>query len=235
MYLFYVPETEAGLAVFPEDEARHCVQVLRRRPGDEVVWTDGKGCFFKGTLVETGKKRAVARVATQWPDPLRRPFRLHVAVAPTKQVDRYEWFLEKATELGVERITPLWCRRSVRRNLRIDRLYRILVAAMKQSFRAHLPQLDEPIAFDEFVAHHLPKGTQRFLATCQPLPEVHLQDAWTEGKDLVVLVGPEGDFTPQEQEAARAAGCVPVHLGRARLRTETAGVLVAALVALKSR
>lgn len=234
MYLFYVPDTADGWAAFPEDEARHCVQVLRRRQGDEVVWTDGRGHFFRGTLVETGKWCARARVVEQWPDPLRRPFRLHMAVAPTKQVDRYEWFLEKATELGVERITPLWCRRGVRRKLRTDRLSRILVAAMKQSFRACLPQLDEPMAFDEFVAHCLPKGAQHFLATCQPLPELHLRDAWTSGKDLVVLVGPEGDFTPEEQEAARAAGCMPVRLGRARLRTETAGVLVAALVALKS-
>ncbi len=235
MILFYVPEVSGELVVFPEEEARHCVQVLRRGVGDEVVWTDGKGRFFRGRLVETGKKRALARVEQQWADPLMRPFSLHVAIAPTKNIDRYEWFLEKATEIGIEAVTPIICQRSERKRVRLDRLERVLVAAMKQSFRGVLPRLHEPVRFDAFVRQHLPEGAQRMIATCQPLPERHLLDAWTPGTDLVVLIGPEGDFSPEEQELAHAAGFGPVQLGRARLRTETAGVLTAAAVALNGR
>ncbi|RMD74615.1 MAG: 16S rRNA (uracil(1498)-N(3))-methyltransferase [Bacteroidetes bacterium] len=164
-----------------------------------------------------------------------RPFGLHVAIAPTKNIERYEWFLEKATEIGIEAVTPIFCQRSERRKVRLDRLERVMVAAMKQSFRGVLPRLHEPVDFASFVRRDLPEGTQKLIATCQPLPERHLLDAWTPGTDLVVLIGPEGDFSPEEQALAHAAGYEPVQLGRARLRTETAGVLTAAAVALKAQ
>ncbi len=234
MHLFYVPQSEQQVIVFPEEEARHCVQVLRRRTGDEVHWTDGKGFFYQGELVEAVKKRAVVRVLSRWPDPLRRSFRLHIAIAPTKHFDRLEWFAEKATEIGIERITPLICSRSERKKVRTDRLKRVMIAAMKQSLRGYLPQVDAPMTFSEFMDQHLQDTTQRFIATCQPLPEGHLQELWRPGRDVCVLIGPEGDFSAEELHLARKKKFVPVQLGQARLRTETAGVMAVATIALRA-
>lgn len=213
-----------------EEEARHVVQVLRKREGDELRFTDGKGGMYTGKIAETGKKKCVLEITERKTEPSPPAGGLHIAIAPTKNINRYEWFLEKATETGLAEITPLFCAHSERKKVRLDRLEKILLSAMKQSLQTHLPQLNEPIKFSEFVKNAA--AEQRFIAHCEADGDKNqLKDALQKGKSVLILIGPEGDFSPEEIAAAKAAGFVPVALGNTRLRTETAGIYAAAVTA----
>ncbi len=233
MNVFYTPHIEGEQAFLEAAEAHHAVRVLRKRAGDELFWVDGRGCFYRGVIEQVAKKSVHLRILSRERSPLERPFSLHLAVAPPKNIARFEWMLEKATEIGVERITPLLCARSERKQLKPERLHRLLIAAMKQSGRARLPILDPMLPFGKFLNALQDKASvQKFIAHCVADDDKkHLLHNYRPGRDLVVLIGPEGDFSPEEVAAARANGFLPVHLGQARLRTETAGVVVAALVA----
>ncbi len=226
MQLFYARRIEGGLAYFDEEESRHLRQVLRRQPGDRLQITDGCGGWYETELLEGEKKVAIARVMAQLPAPTA-PSGLHIALAPTKQMERFEWFLEKATELGAAAFTPLNCQRSERAVVRLDRLEKITVSAMKQSLRAHLPTLAPLTPFKEVVS----KATeaQKFIAWCAESPLPLLKSVAQPGGSALILIGPEGDFTPEEVAWAVQHGFTEVSLGTARLRTETAGVLAAAL------
>lgn len=220
----YTTHLEGDLAHFDEEESRHVLQVLRRRVGDEIVWTDGRGNRYRG-VIETAKKRTfTARVTEQEHRPRRRDYRIHLAVAPTKNTSRYEWFLEKATEIGIDRITPLDCEHSERTRIRTDRLRRILLSATKQSLSTYLPALDELTSFEDFL-QQLPDVPQRFIAHCAPGERMPLKDFDPKRGDVFLLIGPEGDFSPTEIELATAAGFRAVSLGNSRLRTETAAVV----------
>lgn len=225
--LFYAPHIESGFARLDEEESRHLLTVLRRQPGDRLRLTDGRGHFYAAELTEVGKKHALARILEQETPVSGRRGRLHLAIAPTKQMERYEWMLEKTTELGVDEITPLLCKRSERDTVRTDRLEKILVSAMKQSLRARLPQLHPLTPFHQLVKSAT--APQRLIAWCSPDPLPHLKSVLHEGQDALVLIGPEGDFTPEEVALATQHGFTGVGLGSARLRTETAGVLAAAV------
>jgi 16S rRNA (uracil1498-N3)-methyltransferase len=220
--LFFAKKIENGLAYFDDEESRHLLTVLRRQPGDRLRLTDGKGFFYETELAEAGKKHAVARILNTLPAPMP-PARLHIAIAPTKNMDRLEWFLEKATEIGVQEITPLVCKRSERTTLRHDRLEKILVSAMKQSLQGHLPQLNPLTPFAEVVRRAA--EPLRCIAWCADLPAPHLTTFLRPGADTLVLIGPEGDFTPEEVALAQAKDFVEVGLGPTRLRTETAGLV----------
>jgi len=228
--LFYTPHIESGFARLDEEESRHLLTVLRRQPGDRLRLTDGRGSFYEAELAEVGKKHALARILSQETPEPERVGRLHLAVAPTKQMERYEWMLEKTTELGVDEITPLLCKRSERDTVRADRLEKILVSAMKQSLRPRLPLLHPPTAFQQLVKNAT--APQRRIAWCAPDPLPHLKSALRTDQDALVLIGPEGDFTPEEVAWAAQHGFTGVSLGSARLRTETAGVLAAAVFLL---
>lgn len=224
MNLFYAPATSGPIVELPPEEARHCVQVLRHRVGDTIYWVDGRGTFFTGKIIETGKKHCKVEVAEQQIDYGKRPFRLQLAVAPTKQIDRLEWLLEKATEIGVDRISLLLCAHSERKQVRPDRLEKVLVAAMKQSLKAYLPVLEDLTPFPDFIKSHEAEG-HSFIAYVDTAQTQHLKDYCEPGKDICLLIGPEGDFHPDEVSLALAQGFRKVSLGPSRLRTETAGVV----------
>ncbi len=229
MQLFFVPDIEGDLADLPEDEARHCVQVLRKRPGDAIQLVDGAGFFYEAVLLEADRKRCRVQILSrQAQDP--RPYYLHLAVAPPKQTERFEWLLEKATEIGVDEITPLACERSERDKLRTGRLEKILVSAMKQSLQARLPKLNPLTPFKSFV--HSAQETQRFIAYVDHQQKNYLPGNCTPGASVCILIGPEGDFHPREIRMALEAGFQPVSLGPTRLRTETAGIAAVHTISL---
>jgi len=220
--LFYAPHIENGLARLDEEESRHLLTVLRRQPGDRLQLTDGRGYFYEAEVVEAGKKHALVQILqiTETPPP---PERLHIAIAPTKQIERFEWFLEKATEIGVQEITPLLCRRSERSAIRLDRLEKILVSAMKQSLQSRLPQLNPLTPCAALIRGAA--APQRFIAWCADTPLPQLCAVLRPAADALILIGPEGDFAPEEIALAQENGFAGVSLGPTRLRTETAGLV----------
>ncbi|MBP6824947.1 MAG: 16S rRNA (uracil(1498)-N(3))-methyltransferase [Saprospiraceae bacterium] len=228
--LFFTQKIENGFALLDEEESRHLLTVLRRKAGDRLRITDGLGFFYEAELTETGKRHALARILTQTPAPPERPARLHLAIAPVKQTERFEWFLEKATEIGVDEITPLLCRRSERDKIRTDRLEKILVSAMKQSLRARLPRLNELTPFKQFAASA--KEDLKCIAWCANEPLPHLRTFIAPAQNTVIAIGPEGDFSPDEVALALKHGFAGVSLGEARLRTETAGLLAVSVANL---
>ena len=231
MFHFYVPGLVPPHAVLPPDESHHCANVLRLRPPAAVTLLDGQGGVFDARLTSVSAKACRAEVVSH-ATAHERNYRLHVALAPTRQVDRTEWFVEKAVELGVDQITFLLTDRSERRHLRLDRLEKLVVSAMKQSQRAWLPRLHGPEPLAHFLARPAP-GVRRLVAHLAEGPRVALAARLEVGVAAYeVLIGPEGDFTPDEVAAARAAAFEPVTLGAFRLRTETAGVAVCHALAL---
>jgi len=223
MHIFYTPELSGNTYTLDETESKHCVRVLRLEKGDEITLVDGRGGFFSAEISDPNPKRCVVNVTKSELNFGQRNFQVHLAIAPTKNMDRIEWFLEKATEIGVSRVTPLLCRHSERKEIKHDRLEKVMISAMKQSLKAYLPQLDELTKFNEFV--HQPFEGQKFIAHCEEQHRELLKNALIPNKSYLILIGPEGDFSPEEIEMAIAAGFVPVSLGDSRLRTETAGVV----------
>lgn len=225
MQLFYAPDMDpaAGRYVLSEEESRHCVRVLRLSPGDSLYLTDGRGTLCRAEIAEIASRSCTVEFKECTEGFGRRDYFLHVAVAPTKNMDRLEWFVEKATEIGIDRITPLVCDRSERRTVKTDRLVRVATGAVKQSLKAYHPEIDEPVAFGEFVSR--PFDGQRYIAHCEEgLPRRSLKGCLVPGGNVSVLIGPEGDFSPGEIALASRAGFVPVSLGESRLRTETAAL-----------
>jgi len=234
MFLFYTYSVIADEALFDEVETRHCIQVLRNGVGDEIEFTDGKGVWYKGVIDKTNKKSFSAKVLQATEVEQAPAAHLHLAVAPTKNIDRFEWFLEKATEFGISEITPILCENSERKNLRPDRLEKILLSAMKQSLKAQLPKLNDLTPFSAFLENTATVGsTARFIAHCRADGLPHLLDNYHGSGDVLMLIGPEGDFSVEEIAAAEAEGFVAVSLGQSRLRTETAGIAAVHILNLK--
>lgn len=230
MQLFYSTKIQNGLVFLEEEEARHCSQVLRKRQGDILQVVDGNGNLFEGPIVEMDKKRVVVAVQKSIPEFGKRSGHLHIAIAPTKNIDRLEWFLEKATEIGIDEISLLQCEHSERDKIRIDRLEKVLVSAMKQSLSAYLPKLFEPQPFSTFVKRDF-QNSQKFIGFCgAELP--HLKDLLQPGSPVLVMIGPEGDFSKKEFDLALENGFHGISLGATRLRTETAGIVAAVLANL---
>lgn len=222
MILFYSTDINGNIAHLDVEQARHCVQVLRKQEGDSIAFVDGQGGFYEGIIQETGKKKCVIQIQKSTQNFQKQPFHLHIAIAPTKNNNRLEWFLEKATEIGIDEITPIICHHSERRKLRTDRLKKVLVAAMKQSLKAYLPQLNEPLPFKQFIQS--PRTTSlNYIA--QGAENVALKDNYVPKNDVLLLIGPEGDFSKEELALAFANNFQGVKLGKSRLRTETAGIV----------
>jgi 16S rRNA (uracil1498-N3)-methyltransferase len=222
MQLFYVSVIQGDACVLSEEESWHCMKVLRSKEGDVVHLTDGKGQMYQGTLSKIHHKGCLVEISSSTSVP-RNPWNLHMAVAPTKNIDRFEWFLEKATEIGVDEITPLFCEHSEREIVKLQRLEKVLVSAMKQSLRAWLPKLNEPVKFNDFIARTV--HGQKFIGYCATGMESQLVKTYTPGNDTVILIGPEGDFSKNEVDCATKSGFIPVSLGQNRLRTETAAIV----------
>ena len=222
MHLFYTPDIATTLEL-PQDEAAHAIRVLRLAEGSEVMLTDGKGSFYRAEIdMISGKRCYVRIVETITPDPLWRGH-LHLAMAPTKNMDRIEWFAEKATEIGFDELTFLDCRFSERRVVKTERVEKILVSAMKQSLKPTLPMLNGMTPFDKFVSQ--PFEGQKFIAHCYEGEKEALLQALQPDENALVLIGPEGDFSPEEVQKAMSYGFRPITLGRSRLRTETAALV----------
>lgn len=222
--LFYTDNINQGLVAFDEEESRHLAGVLRRKVGDRLWATDGKGQLVEAEIAEVGKKQVLARILQTKTVPRARTARLHLAIAPTKQMDRLEWMLEKATEVGIDEVTPIFCQRSERDTLRTDRLEKILISAMKQSLQAWLPRLNAPVKAGQLI--RTAEASQKYICWCAPAALPALKDSLKPDQDALVLIGPEGDFTEAEVQLARENGFVEVGLGTNRLRTETAGLYV---------
>ena len=228
MHRFYAPDITTTM-LLPDEEAQHCVRVLRLKEGEEVEVVDGKGHLHLCRILNANAKNCAEEIVGTTDVKPHWGCRITVAIAPTKNMDRMEWMAEKVTEMGVDRIVPLLCRYSERKVLKTERLRKILVAAMKQSLKATLPQLDDLTPFDDFMKA-LPDG-QRFIAYCDPaIPRRDFVKECLPESDVTILVGPEGDFSQPEIRAALDAGFIPVSLGDSRLRTETAGVFACAAI-----
>lgn len=222
MQIFYTPQITTSCEL-PDEEAAHCVRVLRLTEGAEVLLTDGQGSFYRAVLTQAHPKHCTFEIVEQWqPAPLWN-FHLHIAIAPTKNIDRTEWFVEKATEIGIDAITCLNCRFSERKEVKPARLEKILISAMKQSQKATLPQLEGMVGFAEFVRR--PFEGRKFIAHCEEGEKPLLQHTCRPGENALVLIGPEGDFSSEEIRLAQACGFEPISLGPSRLRTETAALV----------
>ena len=222
MQIFYTPDIEIK-SELPEEEAGHCIRVLRLTEGDEILLTDGKGFFYKATISRAHHKHCEVEILESWKQPDLWNFKLHIAVAPTKNMDRMEWFVEKATEIGIDSITCLNCRFSERKEIKPARLEKILVSAMKQSQKATLPILTGMTDFKTFV--NQPFYGRKFIAHCEDGDKQLLKQIYKPGENALILIGPEGDFSPEEIALALQNGFEPISLGESRLRTETAALV----------
>ena len=243
MELFYCKNIEGGLCRLDAEESGHCVKVLRHRVGDRISVIDGEGTFYDCTLLDASPKAAVAQVDAVQKCWGAHDYVLTMAVCPTKNVDRYEWFAEKATEFGVDTIVPVIGEHSERKVLKTERLGKILLSATKQSLKGAVPSIRETVSVMSFIKEYSSSGALKMIAYCfededhprRSIVEVLRESCGIdEGREIVVLIGPEGDFSSAEAAAALDAGFIPVHLGASRLRTETAALAAVSAVYFSS-
>ena len=230
MQLFYnssLTKNDLGFT-FDREESKHIVKVLRKSDGDKLFVTNGLGDLFTTEVVLASENKCQVKVVTVEHFE-RRKYYLHLVVAPTKMNDRYEWFLEKATEIGVDEITPIFCDHSERKNIKLDRFQKIVQSASKQSLQYYTPIINEPIFLKDFLKQKL--NGQLFIAHCEDGIKNTFKDALKPAAEVVILIGPEGDFSPSEINLAIESGFVPVSLGETRLRTETAAIVACSYVA----
>lgn len=221
MQLFYQPELIHGITELDSEESRHAIKVLRKSVGDQIDLIDGKGNFYSAKITKADFRKCEFELIEKHKETARTGIR-HLAIAPTKNLDRTEWLIEKAVELGVDRISFVLCKNSERKALKIDRLEKKAISAMKQSIKATLTQIDELVKLKDFLNQC--QTTNKYIAYVDFENSVQLKDCLKTGQDSVVLIGPEGDFDPSELEMATKAGFIKVGLGDSRLRTETAGL-----------
>jgi len=230
MQLFYIPDFSGTEILLDEKESKHAIKVLRLGKGDTLNFTDGKGKLYTAEIKEPNSKHCRLNVIDILSESVKRSYEIHVAIAPTKNTDRLEWFLEKATEIGIDKISLILCENSERKVVKIERLEKILISAMKQSMNLYLPKLNPLVSFTEFIDNN--NSTCKYIAHCYENEKPHLMKALNGGENTVVLIGPEGDFTLDEISEARAKGYKEISLGNTRLRTETAGVVACHVINL---
>jgi len=223
MHVFYTPDIETSAYSLNEEESRHCNKVLRLVAGDHVFLVDGKGGFYEAEITNAGKKNVTLQVVLAQQEYQKRNHHLHIAVAPTKNIDRLEWFLEKATEIGIDEITPLICERSERKIVKEERLFKVITSAVKQSLQAYHPVLNPAVSFSDFLKTE--RDEVKMVAHCiDGEPRKLISDIIVPQERYLVLIGPEGDFSGNEIALALANGYQPITLGNTRLRTETAAL-----------
>ena len=239
MELFYAYEVSGSVALMDAEESNHCVKVLRHRVGEEIDVIDGEGTLYHCRITDDNPKHAEATVLSSQEDWHSRPYHLTLGCCPTKNNDRFEWFVEKATEIGVDRIVPLIGDRSERKVYKTERAKKIALSATKQSLKARIPVIEEPVTVKEFLREEIPyqvgddvkmiaycfEGDQKRVSIMDVLREI-------QARNITILIGPEGDFSPEEAKLAVENGYIPIHLGPSRLRTETAAVTAAEAVYL---
>jgi 16S rRNA (uracil1498-N3)-methyltransferase len=224
MHVFYTPDIqESSVYVLNEEESRHCSKVLRLVIGDKVFLVDGKGGLYEAEIASESKRNVSLSILRVTYNYQQRNYNIHIAIAPTKNIDRIEWFLEKATEIGIDEITPIICERSERKIIKEERLERVITSAIKQSLQAYHPILNPAISFDNFLKQDF--NAVKMIAHCiDDEHRVFMNEVVKTGQRYLILIGPEGDFSPKEIQMALDAGFTPLTLGKTRLRTETAGL-----------
>lgn len=230
MELFWSDDIEGTSVRLDAEESGHCVRVLRHREGDEINVIDGRGTLYRCRITDASPKGAEAMILSKEDGFGTHPYHLTLAVCPTKNSDRYEWFAEKATEVGLDVIVPVIGDHSERKVINTTRLRKVLLSAAKQSLKGAIPEAKEPISVKQFITQ-APTDALKLIAYCfeGEMPRCSIKQALEDfqGKEIIVMIGPEGDFSAAEAEAAIAAGFIPIHLGTSRLRTETAAITAA--------
>ena len=232
MHVFYKPGIHMEFIYLDSSESNHCIKVLRKKKGDEVVVINGKGLYYTAVITVPDVKGVILKIISVTEDYNKRSYYLHIAIAPPKNIERFEWFLEKSVEIGIDEITPVICDRSERVKLRYERLEKVLISAAKQSIEPKMPLLNPIVRFKELIENK--NAGTNFIAYCSQEPNSHLMLSIKNSDNITVLIGPEGDFSPCEINSAKENGFLPVNLGKTRLRTETAGI-VAALITANSQ
>ncbi|MCS4167835.1 Ribosomal RNA small subunit methyltransferase E [compost metagenome] len=237
MQLFFTPDLNPSLENFilSEEESKHAIRVLRMDTGDRLHLIDGRGGLYEAQIIDPHPKRTVLTILNVAEDFQRPKYHLHIAVGPTKNIDRIEWFLEKATEVGIQEITPVICEHSERKEVKLDRLNKVVVAAMKQSLKAYLPKLNPAVSFKQFLREIPKEGVQKAIAHCVDAEKKYLNQVLEPDQHYIILIGPEGDFSEEEIDLALQMGFHPISLGEARLRTETAALAACMEVSLLNR
>jgi 16S rRNA (uracil1498-N3)-methyltransferase len=231
MEIFYSCDIDDGFLRLAAEESGHCVRVLRHREGDEISVIDGRGTLMRCVLTDADPRGATARIVARTPGFGAHPYRLTLAVCPTKNADRYEWFAEKATEIGLDVLVPVIGERSERRVLKTERLERLVRSAAKQSLKGAVPEVQQPVSVKDFILS-APEDAVKMICYCFDGEKHTVQEvlAGVTTPEIFILIGPEGDFSPAEAELALERGWVPVTLGASRLRTETAALVATTLV-----
>jgi 16S rRNA (uracil1498-N3)-methyltransferase len=229
MQLFYL-ENPKDEIILSAEESKHATRVLRKKEGDILNFTDGKGNFYKAEITVADSKKCRLQIVSSNQKEKQHNYYLHIAMAPTKNMDRFEWFLEKATEIGIDEITPIICSRSERKVIKTERCNRILLSAIKQSLKYHLPKLNEAISLSDFLKQDF-EGA-KYIAHCEDGDKLDLKTV-SKTKKTLILIGPEGDFSPKEIELALQNQFKAVSLGTSRLRTETAGIIAVHTISIK--
>ncbi len=230
MQVFYLPDLKQGINVLSPEESHHCSRVLRISKEEEASFIDGEGSFAIGKIIQVHPRKTIVEILDIQTNFQKRPYYLHIAIAPTKNIDRFEWFLEKAVEIGIDEITPLLCERSERRILKIERLNKRILSAMKQSVNAYKPRLNKLTSFKVFL--NKIKETNTYIAHCGQDVPPQLKNQPLSNSNSMILIGPEGDFSSREVELALEKNIKQVSLGPTRLRTETAGLVCCHTVGL---
>lgn len=230
--IFFFPGCQniPSVQTLPEEESQHAVKVLRLQIGEEIAVVDGAGGFYTARITNPHPKHCGFEIVEPLTGVGKHDYKLHIAIAPTKNIERLEWFLEKSTEIGIDEITPVVCRFSERKIVKEERLQKIIVAAAKQSLKAYFPKLNPLTTFDELMKNH--QASQKFIAHCYEEDKKLFHNEIKPSSDVLILIGPEGDFSKEEVQKAISQGFVPVSLGNSRLRTETAGVVACHTVAV---
>ncbi|HEY5510805.1 MAG TPA: 16S rRNA (uracil(1498)-N(3))-methyltransferase [Prolixibacteraceae bacterium] len=230
MNIFFVSDLSKGSIALNKEESRHCIKVLRLKKGDPILVMNGKGSRFHAIIENPDSNACQVTILDEERRQGDRLYHLTIAIAPTKNIDRFEWFLEKSTEIGIDRIVPIICQHSERKEIKTERLEKILISAIKQSGQLFLPELTPPVPLKNFIRQSF-EG-DKFIAHCDAGEKRLFKDSLSTGKNVLVLIGPEGDFDSVEIKLALEQGYVPVSLGESRLRTETAGIVACHTVCL---
>lgn len=230
--IFYAPEctSSEGTKQLSEEESQHAVKVLRLKEGDNIIVVNGAGGYYKARITNSHHKRCEFEIIDAFEHFGKRDYRLHIAIAPTKNIERLEWFIEKVTEIGIDEITPVICRYSERKLIKPERLEKIIVSAAKQSLKAYFPKLNTVCNFNEFIKNY--SASQKYIAHCYDTDKTTFKNILQKKDNVLVLIGPEGDFSTEEVELAIKNGFSPISLGESRLRTETAGIVACHTVSL---
>ena len=229
MHLFYTPDITAETYTLSEEESKHSIRVLRLRIGDKLVLIDGKGGWYNAVIKDDNPKSCMVEIVETKKEYEKRNHYLHIAIAPTKNMNRLEWFAEKATEIGIEEISILNCINNKRTVVKNERINRVAISAIKQSYKSYLPKINDMTDFEKFIDSQNEFSGQKFIAHCYPRAnsnkeKSHIKNSYTKGGDVIILIGPEGDFSPEEVKLALDKGFEEISFGTARLRTETAAL-----------